>query len=171
MDDLLRGCALWDTNTAAASQGNNASTHHVGAILCGTSGANAVAAAALSLAAYKDSIKETLAGFSDMMKEMHSPELERSILSAENALQQLTVDMAATAAQVRSLMPDQQRRAADERWTQFSSLASALEDLLMSFNVLGTQSLAFPKDRQTPSRTVALPGAGCYNIPLKNVTT
>ena len=66
VDALLRDCAEWDTNAGACAPAEPpgpalASLHSARSVGGGTAGSNALAAAALGLAAYRDPVKELLA--------------------------------------------------------------------------------------------------------------
>lgn len=180
MDDMLQKCALWDASTGPRQGSSDAAltlanVHHVCEVGSGTCGANSIAYAHMSVFAYKDAIKERLAEFVEMMKQLHSPELDAKTLMAENGLNQLVSDITASMKSAQGADLQMQNSIAVLRWAEFHDVVSSMDELIINFSIFGSSSESsnlFPQDRVKRANSNSIPklSAGCYNIPLKNLT-
>lgn len=66
------------------------------------------------------------------MTQLHSPEIERNLLLAQNALTQLGQHISQAAAAVVSLGPERQTALARELWSELSGLVSSVDELMVS---------------------------------------
>jgi len=187
VERMLRSCALWDTNANKAAVddpagdktlGNAAlaSLHDLAEVSAGTTAANSLSALVSSLAAYSASIKSRLAQYTQALLSMHSPELERGVLAASNALDQLHADVAAAAADLEKLKSKAGQSLAASLWAQLHDVFSAVDDLVAAFAVFnalpGADVKLFPLDDGAEQRVapVVLPACAVYALPMRSIT-
>lgn len=94
------------------------------------------------------------------MTQLHSPEIERSLLLAQNALTQLGQHISQAAAAVDSLGPERQTALARELWSELSGLVSSVDELMVSvfaaralFLLFSLRPLLNPPPSRTPQYT------------------
>lgn len=186
VERMLRQSALWDTNAnnaiADATGDNNAlggaqpaSLHDLASVGSGTAATNALAALVCSLSAYSASIRGRLALYTQALSSMHSPELERAVLAAGNALDQLHSDVGAAAANPERLKSKAGLALAASLWAQLHDVFSAVDELVAALDVLsslpGADFKLFPvDDRSGQGAAVALPACPVYALPLRSMT-